>query len=289
MHTLSPLNRLIVAFVQRLWRFRRFRGRQTIIDRVLPLVRAIPSRYGPTIRVRRRDFTNRAAIFGAYGDEIVGWLGRLRPDDLFLDIGANAGIFSLVASQRLPRGGVFSFEPNPDLYADLRFNIAVNGARRIIPLNVALSERTGTFTLVHNPNHTGGAALSCHAQDGSLPPNAVEHVVLAVAPKDLGAVLDEARERRVCMKLDVEGHELAVLRGLQEAGILSRAAWAIVEIDAAHLARFGASPAMLYRLMVDEGFAPAKGCDAADHYDELFVRQPADGDGIAANGHAILQ
>ena len=114
--TLSPLNRLIVAFVRWLWRFRRFVGRQSIILWLLPLVRALPSRYGPMIRVHGGDLTNRMTLFGAYGDEIAEQVARLRPDDLFLDIGANTGIFSMIAERHLPHGRVFAFEPNPYLF-----------------------------------------------------------------------------------------------------------------------------------------------------------------------------
>ena len=72
MGMLSPINRLIAAFVRRLWRFPRYsRGRRFIVDCLLPFVHAMPTRYGPTIRVRRCDFTNRAAVFGLYGDSVA--------------------------------------------------------------------------------------------------------------------------------------------------------------------------------------------------------------------------
>ena len=172
----------------------------------------------------------------------------------------------------MPQGSIFSFEPNPELYEDLRFNIRVNGAERITPLNIALSDETGTFTLCHNPDHTGAAVLMSTTPSSAPPPQAIQHVILAVAPKNLGVVLEEARRRRVCIKIDVEGHEFAVLRGLREAGLLAHAAWVIVEIDAAYLARFGASVMALYQLMEEEGFSPEKSRNFADHYDEIFVR-----------------
>jgi FkbM family methyltransferase len=290
MEKLSPLNRFIAAFVRRLWRFGHFKGRGFLIYRLLPFVRAMPTRYGPTIRIHRHDYTNRAAVFGAYGQEVAGWVRRLRPDDLFLDIGANAGIFSLIANDHVTRGKVFAFEPNPNLYEDLRYNIRLNGAKRVTPLNAAISERTGTFTLFHNPWHSGGGALQLGALGKRPSPETEAYTVLAIAPKHLDAMLDEARRRRVCMKIDVEGHELAVLRGLREAGLLARTAWAIVEIDPVHLSRFGAAAADLYRLMEDAGFACEKGCDFADHYDEFFTRlMPSNEEGRAVDEAGIQQ
>lgn len=272
MAKLSPVNRLIVVFVRRLWRFRQFLGRQSIILYLLPLVRAMPSRYGPTICVRRRDLTNRLALFGGYGDEIVDWLRRLQPEDLFLDIGANTGIFSLCANELVPRGRIFAFEPNPNLYDDLRRNIELNNARRVTPLNVGMSDRTATFALPNIPDHTGSAALQRPDNDNEGPVAPSGHIVLAVAPKELDIVLEEARSRRVCVKIDVEGHELNVLRGLRDAGLLRKTAWAIVEIDSSYLKRFDASVMDLYRLMETEGFKPSKGCAFAEHYDEIFAR-----------------
>lgn len=67
---LSFANRLISVLVSGLWRFRKFPGRQAIVDRLLPFVEVIPSYRGPVLRVRHGDFTGRLAIFGGYGDEI---------------------------------------------------------------------------------------------------------------------------------------------------------------------------------------------------------------------------
>lgn len=271
MASLSLLDSLIVNAVRRLWRFRRFKGRLFIVDHLLPVAKVMASRYGPAIRVHRYDFTNRAAIFGLYGDEIAHQIRTLRPNDVFIDVGANTGVFSLLASSTMGHGTVFAFEPNSRLFRDLCFNVDVNGSAGVIPFNIALSDRTGTFGLVHNAGHSGGAALR-DLHDG--PPGAEtagESIVLAVAPKEIGAMLQATENRRVCMKIDVEGHELNVLRGLRDAGLLARAAWVIVEIDPSFLGRFGASVDDIYDLMRSESLRPTKGLGFAEHYDEIFV------------------
>lgn len=276
MHRLSLTNRLISALVSRLWRMRRLRGRRFLVDRLLPFVQAMPSYYGPVLRVRPGDFTNRAAIFGSYGDEVADWVRRLQPDDVFLDIGANTGLFSLIADHRVTQGQIFAFEPNTALFDDLRYNLAVNGARRVSPLNVALSDRTCTSTLSYDPRHTGGASLS-HDGGEAASENSVrrEDVVVALAPSHLDAVIEATRHRRVCIKIDVEGHELNVLKGLRDAGLLARAAWVIAEIDPGHLCRFGASVNAVYELMDDAGLTPTKRPGLSGHYDEIFVRNEA--------------
>lgn len=273
MASLSLLDSLIVTAVKRLWRFPRFKGRLFIVDHLLPVANVMASRYGPAIRVHRHDFTNRAAIFGLYGDEIAQWVRTLRPGDVFIDVGANTGVFSLLASTTMGRGTVFAFEPNPRLFRDLCFNVEVNGCAGIFPFNIALSDRTGTFGLVHNAGHTGGAAL--HDLKGVSPEarRPDESIVLAVAPKEIGAMLQAAEGRRVCVKVDVEGHELNVLRGLAEAGLLARAAWVVVEIDPSYLGRFGAGADEIYDLMRSANLRPTKGLGTAEHYDEIFVNE----------------
>jgi FkbM family methyltransferase len=236
----------------------------------MPIVRAMPTRYGPIIRVHRHDLTNRLALFGGYGEEIVQWLHRLQPDDLFLDIGANTGIFSLIANDLMPNGRIFAFEPNPNLHDDLRFNIRINKASHVTPINVGLSDRTAMFFLPHIPGHTGSAALQRSDAAGPATCTPGTNTVITVSAAELDILVKEASTRRVCMKIDVEGHELNVLRGLRESGLLRRTAWAIVEIDRSYLERFGASVADLYDLMETEGLMPAKGRNFADHYDELF-------------------
>jgi FkbM family methyltransferase len=272
MKPLSTFNMFINNLVRQLWRCRGSKRLNFIIRQLCRCVRAIPSRYGPVLRVRRHDFTNHAAIFGTYGDQIPNWIGRLQPNDVFLDIGANTGVFSLIANGLVTRGHIFSFEPNPILYEDLRFNIRLNGARHIIPFNCALSDTTTTHVLAHNATHSGSAALKtpCESEQETLLSN--EHIVLAIAPNQLKAVRQWSRNRRVCIKVDVEGHELNVLRGLREAGLLDQAAWAIVEIDAAYLAQFGGSIEELYHFMDEAGLHPTQGIYTSNHYDELFER-----------------
>jgi len=273
MELLSPLNKLMVALVRRLWRFRRLKGRLFTINQLLRIVHVMVTPYGPLIRVRRHDFTNRSAIFGSYGSEVADWVRSLRPDDVFIDVGANTGIFSLIADEFVSEGAIFAFEPNPSLYNDLRFNIRVNAARRIIPFNFAVSDKTTTFTLIHNPSHTGAASLRKprDRMAGGLSPD--EHVVIGVAPKELDVMLQAIRNRRVCIKIDVEGHELNVLRGLQDAGVLARTAWVIAEIDPDFMTRFGSSLTELYALMDAQGFTAEKGAGFSNHYDEMFRRR----------------
>jgi len=74
---------------------------------------------------------------------------RLKPGDVFADIGASIGWFSLVAAQAVGKGGrVCAFEPEPHSFALLQKNIAANGFEGIIhPQQAAVADKAGALTL----------------------------------------------------------------------------------------------------------------------------------------------
>lgn len=81
----------------------------------------------------------------------------------FLDIGANTGLFSLVAARSNPDCTVLAFEPSPDAYLYLEKNIQSNVlSKQIIPQSFAVSDREETleFYKVHNPKYPDVPNLS---------------------------------------------------------------------------------------------------------------------------------
>ena len=60
-----------------------------------------------------------------------------------VDIGANLGYFTVIAARRVgPSGRIFSYEPDPHNYALLKKNIETNHFKNVIPVPVALSDKT---------------------------------------------------------------------------------------------------------------------------------------------------
>lgn len=268
---MNSVHRFVTSLIRLLWRKRQFKGRIRLIMELLKITPVAPSKYGPLIRVRRHDFTNRVSIFGSYGDEIPEQIRTLSPDHVFMDIGANAGIFSLIASDIVSDGFVFAFEPNPRTYRDLCFNIDANDASNVIPLNLALSDSDGILTIAHDPAHSGLSTLK-QPSDGSVGrvERKTEHAVVVLRPERLVPLMDLTRTRRVGMKIDVEGHELNVIRGLKAAGLLDRTDWIVVEINSEFLTRHDASVQDLYKELMSAGLQPTKGENHAPHYDEIF-------------------
>lgn len=147
------------------------------------------------------------------------------PFDLVLDVGGNVGGFAEQAVERWPAAHVVSFEPIPVL-ADVN---AAAGLGRWDQVAVAISDRVGEATLyVCENQHTastmqepGGARRREFGIADSFAPIRVPTV-----PLDEFLPLLDGRDS-VLVKVDVEGHEGAVLAGA--AGVLALAACVVVE------------------------------------------------------------
>lgn len=126
---------------------------------------------------------------------------RLAPGAVFLDVGANAGFYSFWAWSHLRDAvRIEAFEPDPELCARIRFNVAANAIRSLHLHQLALSDRAGTARLAIGAKNRGTNALT----DGD---GGVEVPTVPLA----GFVADAAIGRIDAMKIDVEGHEPAIL------------------------------------------------------------------------------
>lgn len=127
----------------------------------------------------------------------------LQPGDTVFDIGANVGLMTLHASRLVgAQGIVYAFEPHPATLERLRRNLALNGARNVQVLELALSSAPGSCQLFSFPKVNAGRASLVPAK-GGVPAGEVRVARLG----DLGL-----RSPRF-IKLDVEGSELPVLQG----------------------------------------------------------------------------
>jgi FkbM family methyltransferase len=122
---------------------------------------------------------------------------------VFVDVGANVGLFSLFVAATAPAARILAIEPEPGNFARLAFNIAANPGVPITPLALALGDSEGTVEIVLNPRDRGGTRLAAGSTHGRG---------VAVRCRPLLAVVAEAGVTGIdALKIDVEGAEDRVL------------------------------------------------------------------------------
>jgi FkbM family methyltransferase len=179
-----------------------------------------------------------------YEQEVLQVLDKLlRPGDTFVDVGANIGMVALHARSRVGFAGqVHCFEPNPECLALLREHVELNALNNIFVHGFALSDQPGQLELHLTSEHTGTATLS-------QVPAATKTFVVPVRVGD--ETLAGASPRVV--KIDVEGFEVLVLRGLRQT-LLRAKPFVVTEVEDALLRRAGSTPRELMSLMASLGY-----------------------------------
>ena len=157
----------------------------------------------------------------------------LQIGDEVVDIGANVGMFSLAARSLIgDEGTVYSFEPNPEVQKRLYNNIEINQIKNVIIYPVGLGDSEGNFTL-SVPHINSGEGTISKFRENEYEDAKCHKVQVDVKIGD--DVLYEAAPRLI--KIDVEGGEVGVLRGISK--LISKCRPLIVaEYVPQHLARF---------------------------------------------------
>jgi FkbM family methyltransferase len=144
----------------------------------------------------------------------------LGSERIIFDVGANTGEYSLMAARLVPRARVFAFEPISDVYESLRARLQQSGAlgSAIQPFRLGLSDNAG----VHKINiyaFANGPAPQLASLEKRQPTADVEIRQVATEPATFTTldtfIAERGIDRITLLKVDVEGHELAVLRGAQ--------------------------------------------------------------------------
>ena len=148
----------------------------------------------------------------------IAWIERqLRPDDVFYDVGANIGTFSIFAGRRLgEQGKVVAFEPHIPNANSLIENIFLNGLEgRVQLVTAALTNREGSNRFNYHSMYAGASTSQYgrHSYEGeSFDPRFVEikH----------GCTIDILCETHVIeppdmVKIDVDGLDFEVLEGMR--------------------------------------------------------------------------
>lgn len=192
---------------------------------------------GFDMRLVPAEFVDRALLFYPqfWDPEELGHLRRaLRPGDVFVDVGAHIGLYSLVAGRAVgPSGRVVAIEADPGTFERLTEHLVGNGARNVSALHVGVSDRDEVLPL--RVQTTGNRAASSFLIDEGTT-TAVE-----VSCRPLLEILrDDGVEQVDGAKFDIEGYEHRVLaRFLADAPLAMRPRFIVTEFHPAWADRAG--------------------------------------------------
>ncbi len=224
---------------------------------------AVRSAYGVLMVPNWQDTTFRYCIFGTYGRDLADLLLGQRDDFVFVDIGANQGLYSLIAAQNPRCRTIIAFEPVPTTHARLATNVALNGgADRTVLHLLAIADSVGEVTINVAADHTGTATLA--GRDDGKP--AGGNVVIETINAPLVDPL-LAGDFAMFVKIDVEGLEAVVIAELAKTEAFARVAAIFYEVDDRW-----ASAGEIEALLRAAGFTRFAKYGRGHHYDVLATR-----------------
>lgn len=230
--------------------------------------RRLPSVYGPMMTVRARDATNRFALLGTLAEDyrdVHAQIMAMPAGECFVDIGANLGLFTMVASRHLgPDGRVIAFEPNQTTFADLAGNLAANKCTNVVTVCAGVS--SSTARVAFDPGPAGHSGIARISEAGS------SAIMVLGSAQVADLIRNVADGRRITIKIDVEGHENQVIEALMPLLGEPAVARMIVEVDPDNLAQHGTTRETLFARLAEKGLVPSVNEPTRSHYNEVFVR-----------------
>ena len=164
------------------------------------------------------------------------WIkNEIHPGEIFFDIGANIGVYTILAAHHIGIGGkVYAFEPHSANFTRLLDNISVNNLQDIvIPCNFALHDEDGFFHFNYLSSQAGTSQSQLSSDAGAsqteFQPEISELKYAATIDTLIAADKIPAPHH---IKIDVDGNELLILRGMKNLlGSPGRPKSIQVEID----------------------------------------------------------
>lgn len=152
-------------------------------------------------------------LTGLWGQSITKFIAlALRKGNVFIDIGANIGYYTLLASKLIgPQGKVYAFEASPSIYKRLIANISINKIENVVFRNCAISDLSGKCTIWTPPLGNIGhstiinnvATLGGHTPEAKVKCDTLTKLM----------PIDELLSARI-IKIDIEGAERKAIQGI---------------------------------------------------------------------------
>lgn len=198
-----------------------------------------------------RDWVqNNLFIYGYYEkNETDYWLKRTEKAKTIIDIGANVGYYSLIASKNIQqnKGTIYAFEPVSKNFARLNENILLNKIDCIICYKKAVSNENASIKInVGNDQNWGMSSINSH--------NHLSSESEIVQCETLDSFCKSVNISRVdLIKIDVEGAELNVLKGMQKIIEIYKPE-IMIEVSDQHLNKQNVSSQDVFNFFWERGY-----------------------------------
>ncbi len=249
---LNPINSFRILLVKALKKVLggvKFRGKGTLLSMICPRDREIIIAIaGYRFRCNLAEHIQRTIFLWGHDQDAFALIrSRVQPGDTFVDVGANVGIFSLMASQIVgPTGRVISVEPNPSTFGRLSRTVKENNISQITLCNVGLAETSAKVELFTGTSEGNDTA-------SMLPGVSTKSVTVEVLPLDLLAE-QLGVESIAYMKVDVDGYEHNVFAGAKKLMASGKIRLLQCEFSELHLRLVGSTPEALHDVITGHGF-----------------------------------
>jgi FkbM family methyltransferase len=229
-------------------------------------ISVLKSRYGVLLAMNYGDRTFEYYVGGIYGNYYWDRISKINTEFIYMDIGANAGLYTICAARNPKNLMSYAFEPVPDSFNFLEKNISLNGlASKCSLVKKAISTSCSLEEVSFNANHSGAASLLRNNKNLNLDVNSRFEIETID-----GAKLDSLVQQKnipIVIKIDVEGYELIVIQQLIKTSFVEVVKEIFYEID-----EDWTNPKEIENLLRSVGFNVFKKIGSGSHYDILALR-----------------
>ncbi|MCL4874156.1 FkbM family methyltransferase [bacterium] len=225
--------------------------------------------------IRRRFWTTSPSLYrrvvksGGEQYQLERFLQNVKAGDTVWDVGSYVGIYSIFSSHPAGRdGAVYAFEPEPAAHALLNGNIALNGIGNVKPMRMALSDSNGKGRIysaltdavaIHSLRHYASLSESGFEIDLATGDSLVQEG--RVPPPDV-------------VKVDVEGADYHVLKGMRSALSRPECRFLLIEVHPKLLPGFGASERDVRQAIREAGFTVDEELQRGDEIHLICSKHP---------------
>lgn len=233
----------------------------------------VKSAYGVKLVGNWGDTTFRFCLTGTYGNYLSDFLKNLEENFVFFDIGANQGLYSLLASKNKYCVHTYAFEPVEKIANIMRKNLEINSCSNVTLRQEGISDTAGEIVVPFSNEHSGVTSL--RKNTGMTKKNISDIIIQTITHIELEKIVS-CRIQRIVAKIDVEGVEENVIRELLKCSFFDNITDIIYECDERWV-----SPETIKNLLTARGFSnfkiigeeePSKVVGDSKHYDVHVTR-----------------